>query len=108
MMLLAQVVPARAADGSLVVSALQVLERDYAEPVHAVDLLNAALATVRTPTHQNAAILPDTRSAAGCGHIGVAGILISEIPANILVTSADAVMSSRGRRDVAVAIQLAR
>ncbi|HLW59626.1 MAG TPA: hypothetical protein VKV57_06835 [bacterium] len=51
MMLLAQVVPARAADGSLVVSALQVLERDHAEPVHPVDLLNAALATVRTPTH---------------------------------------------------------
>ncbi len=62
--LLAQVVPARAADGSLVVSALQVLERNYAEPVHPVDLLNAALATVRTATHESAAILPDIPSTA--------------------------------------------
>jgi len=62
--LLAQVVPARAADGSLVVSALQVLEGNYAEPVHPVDLLNAALATVRTATHESAAILPDIPSTA--------------------------------------------
>jgi hypothetical protein len=37
MVLLAQVAPTRAADGSLVVSALHVLERDYAEPVGACD-----------------------------------------------------------------------
>jgi carboxyl-terminal processing protease len=62
MVLLAQVGPARAADGSLVVSALQVLDRHYAEPVHPVDLLNAALATVRMATHESAAILPDIPS----------------------------------------------
>jgi hypothetical protein len=45
------------------VSALQVLERDYAEPVHPVDLLNAALATMWTATHESAAILPDIPSA---------------------------------------------
>jgi carboxyl-terminal processing protease len=63
MVLLAQVGSARAADGSLVVAALQVLERNYAEPVHPVDLLNAALAIVRTATHESAAILPDIPSA---------------------------------------------
>jgi carboxyl-terminal processing protease len=63
MVLLIQVVPTRAADGSLVVAALQVLERNYAEPVHPVDLLNAAIAAVRTATHESAAILPDIPSA---------------------------------------------
>src|SRR5579872_1855044 len=63
MVLMAQVGPARAADGSLVVSALRVLDRHYVEPVHPVDLLNAALATVRMATHESAAILPDIPSA---------------------------------------------
>jgi C-terminal peptidase prc len=62
MVLLAQGLPARAADGSLVVSALQVLERDYAEPVHPIALLNAALAAVRAATHESAAVLPDIPS----------------------------------------------
>jgi len=62
MVLVAQAPPARAADGSLVVSALQVLERTYAAPVQPVDLLNAALASLRATTHVSASVLPDIPS----------------------------------------------
>ncbi len=61
--LLSQGLPARAADGSLVLSALQVLEQHYAVPVHPIDLLNAALATLRAATHESTAELPDIPSA---------------------------------------------
>jgi len=61
--LLSQGLPARAADGSLVLSALQVLEQHYAVPVHPADLLNAALATLRAATHESTAMLPDIPSA---------------------------------------------
>ena len=50
---------ARAADGSLVIAALQVLEQEYVDPVHPIPLLNAAIAALRDATHVNAATLPD-------------------------------------------------
>jgi carboxyl-terminal processing protease len=54
--------PASAADGTLVIAALHVLEREYVEPVHSIDLLNAAVAALREATHQSAAALPDIPS----------------------------------------------
>jgi carboxyl-terminal processing protease len=51
--------PAHAADGTLVISALHVLEREYVEPVHPIELLNAAIAALRAATHQSAVALPD-------------------------------------------------
>jgi carboxyl-terminal processing protease len=50
--------PARAADGTLVLAALQVLERNYVEPVHSVDLLNAAVTALREATGQSQVALP--------------------------------------------------
>ncbi len=57
--LIAGPVPARAATGSLVIAALQTLEREYVDPVHPVDLLNAAIAALRQDTHEDAVALPD-------------------------------------------------
>ncbi|HKV69983.1 MAG TPA: S41 family peptidase [Gemmatimonadales bacterium] len=51
--------PAEAADGSLVVAALKVLERDYVDPVDAVASLNVAIGILRQGTHLDAAALPD-------------------------------------------------
>jgi carboxyl-terminal processing protease len=53
------VLPVHAATGSLVLSAIDVLERNYVEPIHKTDLLNAAIATLREQTHANATVLPD-------------------------------------------------
>ena len=50
---------ASAADGSLVVAALRVLEQDYVDPVQPVPLLNAAVATLRKATNEGADVLPD-------------------------------------------------
>ena len=50
---------AHAADGTLVISALHVLEREYVDPVHPIELLNAAIARLREVTHQSAVALPD-------------------------------------------------
>jgi carboxyl-terminal processing protease len=50
---------ASAANGSLVIAALRVLEHDYVDPVQPVPLLNAAVATLRTVTHQTTEVLPD-------------------------------------------------
>jgi carboxyl-terminal processing protease len=51
--------PAAAADASLVVAALRVLEENYVEDVQPVALLNAALAAVREGTHASQAAIPD-------------------------------------------------
>jgi carboxyl-terminal processing protease len=51
--------PAEAADGSLVVAAVKVLQENYVDEVNPVSLLNAALAEVRDDTHQSAASVPD-------------------------------------------------
>jgi carboxyl-terminal processing protease len=56
---LAQIPHAAAADHSLVLAALHVLEDEYVDPIHPVALLNAAIATVRKATNQSAATLPD-------------------------------------------------
>jgi carboxyl-terminal processing protease len=50
---------AAAADGSLVIAALHVLEQQYVEPVQPVPLLNAAIATLRKATNGNTSTLPD-------------------------------------------------
>ena len=50
---------ASAADGSLVVAALRVLEQDYVDPVQPVPLLNAAVATLRKATNESPDMLPD-------------------------------------------------
>jgi carboxyl-terminal processing protease len=57
--LIGGIVPAHAATGSLVLSAIDVLDRNYVDPIHPVDLLNAAIATMRQQTHAGAAALPD-------------------------------------------------
>lgn len=59
------IVTARAATGSLVLSAIDVLERNYVDPIHQTDLLNAAIATLRQQTRTGAAILPDIPPGAG-------------------------------------------
>lgn len=46
-------------DGSLVVEALRVLEREYYAPVDATRLLNAAVATLRKATGAGPGVLPD-------------------------------------------------
>ncbi len=50
--------PARAADGTLVLAALQVLERTYVDPIHPVDVLNAAVSALREATSQSQEVLP--------------------------------------------------
>lgn len=50
---------AAAADGSLVIAALHVLEQQYVDEVHPVPLLNAAIATLRRVTNLSADVLPD-------------------------------------------------
>jgi len=51
-----QVPHASAADGTLVVAALHVLEQQYVEPVQPVALLNAAILTLRKATNGSASI----------------------------------------------------
>ncbi len=53
------IVPARAATGTLVLSAIDTLERNYVDPIHQTDLLNAAIATLRQRTHTGPGVLPD-------------------------------------------------
>lgn len=55
----AGIVPAHAATGSLVLSAIDTLERNYVDPIHQTDLLNAAIATLRRETHTGPGVLPD-------------------------------------------------
>jgi carboxyl-terminal processing protease len=62
MVLGGQALPAQAANGSLVVAALQALEQNYVDSVHPVPLLNAAIASMRQATGENAALLPDIPS----------------------------------------------
>jgi len=50
---------ASAADGSLVVAAVRVLEQNYVDPVQPVPLLNAAVATLRKATNEGPDALPD-------------------------------------------------
>lgn len=50
---------AAAADASLVVAALHVLEQQYVDPVQPVPLLNAAIATMRKATKLTSDVLPD-------------------------------------------------
>ena len=50
---------ASAADGSLVLAAIRVLQEDYVDPVQPVPLLNAAIATLRKATNLGADALPD-------------------------------------------------
>jgi len=50
---------ASAADGSLVIAALHVLDEQYVDPVQPVPLLNAAIATLRKATNQSGDALPD-------------------------------------------------
>jgi len=54
-----QVRHASAADGSLVIAALRVLEQNYVDAVHPVPLLNAAIAVLRKATNLGADALPD-------------------------------------------------
>lgn len=53
------IVPARAATGSLVLAAIDTLDRNYVDPINRIDLLNAAIATLRLRTHAAPAVLPD-------------------------------------------------
>src|SRR5215469_14743556 len=53
------IVPARAATGTLVFSAIDTLDRNYVDPIHPIDLLNAAIATLRQQVRVNANVLPD-------------------------------------------------
>ncbi|HEV2358205.1 MAG TPA: S41 family peptidase [bacterium] len=50
---------ASAADGSLVLAAIRVLQEDYVDPVQPVPLLNAAIATLRKATNLGTDALPD-------------------------------------------------
>lgn len=54
-----QVQHATAADGSLVIAAIRVLQQQYVDPVQPVPLLNAAIATLRKAVHVGADALPD-------------------------------------------------
>jgi carboxyl-terminal processing protease len=58
----AQVPRASAADGSLVVAAVRVLEEDYVDPVQPTALLNAAVAALRKATNEGPDQLPDVAS----------------------------------------------
>jgi len=57
--------PAHAADGNLVVAALQLLEEHYAKPVDDVGLLNAAIGALRKSTGLDAGALPDIPDGTG-------------------------------------------
>ena len=62
MLLLAPFAPVRqasAANASLVMTALNVLERGYVDPVQPVQLLNAGIAMMRKVTNSSADVLPD-------------------------------------------------
>ncbi|HLW48219.1 MAG TPA: S41 family peptidase [bacterium] len=50
---------AAAADASLVIAAIRVLQEDYVDPVRPVPLLNAAIAVLRKATNSGPAVLPD-------------------------------------------------
>ncbi|HEX4836846.1 MAG TPA: S41 family peptidase [bacterium] len=54
-----QVQHAAAADASLVIAALHVLEQEYVDPVQPVPLLNAAIATLRKASSLSADALPE-------------------------------------------------
>lgn len=54
-----QVQHASAADASLVLAAIHVLQEDYVDPVQQVPLLNAAIAVLRKATNTAPAVLPD-------------------------------------------------
>ena len=58
-----QVQHASAADGSLVIAAIRVLQEDYVDPVQPVPLLNAAIAVLRKATNLGADALPDIAAA---------------------------------------------
>jgi carboxyl-terminal processing protease len=58
-LLLGQAQDVAAADASLVVTALRVLEQRYVDPVRPVPVLNAAIAELRDETHLGPAKLPD-------------------------------------------------
>jgi len=60
----AQVQRAAAADASLVIAAIRVLQEDYVDAVRPVPLLNAAIAVLRKATNSSAAALPDISPAA--------------------------------------------
>jgi hypothetical protein len=49
----------RAADSSLVIAALRMLEQAYVDPIQPVPLLNAAVATLRRATNQGTDALPN-------------------------------------------------
>jgi carboxyl-terminal processing protease len=55
---------AAAADASLVIAAIRVLQEDYVDPVRPVPLLNAAIAVLRKATNTAAATLPDIAAGA--------------------------------------------
>src|SRR5215467_4288412 len=55
---------AAAADASLVIAAIRVLQEDYVDPVRPVPLLNAAIAALRKVTNSSAAALPDISTGA--------------------------------------------
>lgn len=57
--------PARAATGSLVLSALDTLARNYVDPINQTALLNAAIATLRQTAHAGADVLPDLPAGLG-------------------------------------------
>ena len=59
------IVPAHAATGSLVFSAIAVLERNYVDQIHPTDLLNAAIVTLRQQTHTGPGVLPDIPAGVG-------------------------------------------
>ncbi|HLY22390.1 MAG TPA: PDZ domain-containing protein, partial [bacterium] len=59
------IVPAHAATGSLVFSAIAVLERNYVDQIHPTELLNAAIATLRRQTHAGPGVLPDIPAGTG-------------------------------------------
>jgi carboxyl-terminal processing protease len=59
-----QVQHASAADASLVIAAIRVLQEDYVDPVRPVPLLNAAIAVLRKATNSSAVLLPDISTAA--------------------------------------------
>jgi carboxyl-terminal processing protease len=56
---LVQLPHASAANGSLVIDALRVLEQEYVDPIQPVQLLNAAVATLRKATGKGTEVLPD-------------------------------------------------
>jgi carboxyl-terminal processing protease len=58
-------VPAHAATGSLVLAAINTLDRNYVDPINRVALLNAAIATLRERTHAGPTTLPDIAPGTG-------------------------------------------